>query len=326
MSEELDATAGPGESRGAAFGAWWRKVPPAEGAVVMATGIISVGLHLTGHETLSRVALALAGVVWLLLAVDFAVRLLGDRTRWTAEAGTPPALTAVAATTVLGTRLSLLGWQVPAVVLLVLSAAVWPALMLAVTRHWGRRMPGAVFLVCVATQGLVVLAATLAAADSVQWLARVGAIFFCLGLVLYVDAFVRFDPRYVRTGAGDQWVAGGALAISALAGAKLLAVLQTGSAVHEVLRGATLVVLALDLTAYGVLLWSELRWPRPHYDIRRWATVFPMGMTSVATLSVASAAHISWLEGPGRVLLWVAVAAWVAACAGAAEPLYRQRR
>ncbi|WP_329126545.1 tellurite resistance/C4-dicarboxylate transporter family protein [Streptomyces sp. NBC_01465] len=310
----------------AVFGAWWRRVPPAEGAVVMATGIISVGLHLTGHETLSRTALVLAGVLWLLLAADFAVRLVGDRARWTAEAGTPAALTAVAATTVLGTRLSLLGWQAPAVALLVLSAVVWPVLMLAVTRQWGRRMPGGVFLVCVATQGLVVLAATLASAESVQWLARLGAVFFCLGLFLYVDAFIRFDLGNLRTGAGDQWVAGGALAISALAGAKLLAVLQLGTAVHDVLRGATLVVLALDLAWYCVLLWGEVRWPRPHYDVRRWATVFPMGMTSVATLSVAGAANVPWLEGPGRVLLWVAVAAWLAACAGAARTAVRQRR
>ncbi|MBO0511993.1 tellurite resistance/C4-dicarboxylate transporter family protein [Streptomyces beijiangensis] len=289
----------------------------------MATGILSVGLHLTRHETLSRGALALAGVLWLLLAADFGVRLLRDRTRWTAEAGTPAALTAVAATTVLGTRLSLLGWQAVAVALLVLSAVVWPVLMWDVTRRWGRRMPGGVFLVCVATQGLVVLAATLAAAESQQWLARVGVVFFCLGLALYVDAFVRFDLGCVRTGAGDQWVAGGALAISALAGAKLLAVVELGAVVHEVLRGATLVVLALDIAWYCVLLWSELRWPRPHYDVRRWATVFPMGMTSVATLSVATAAHLPWLTSPGRVLLWVAVAAWLAACAGAVRATVR---
>ncbi|MDQ0599524.1 hypothetical protein QF037_003869 [Streptomyces canus] len=89
-----------------ALRAWWDRRPPAAGAAVMATGIVSVGLHLTGYETLSRIALALAGVAWAALAADFAVRLLWDRAGWVAQAETPGALTAVAATAVLGTRVS----------------------------------------------------------------------------------------------------------------------------------------------------------------------------------------------------------------------------
>jgi hypothetical protein len=38
---------------------WWAGRPPAAGAAVMATGIVSVGLHLTGHEVLSGIALVL---------------------------------------------------------------------------------------------------------------------------------------------------------------------------------------------------------------------------------------------------------------------------
>lgn len=75
----------------------------------MATGIVSVALHLTGYELLSRVILAVGCFAWLTLAADFVLRLLGDRPRWIREAGTPGALTAVAATTVLGTRFSALG-------------------------------------------------------------------------------------------------------------------------------------------------------------------------------------------------------------------------
>ncbi len=74
----------------------------------MATGILSVALHQTNHETLSRIALTLAGAAWLALAGDFVARLLWDRTRWTKEAATPAALTAIAATTVLGTRFTTL--------------------------------------------------------------------------------------------------------------------------------------------------------------------------------------------------------------------------
>lgn len=277
----------------------------------MAAGIISVGLHLTGHETASLVALVLAVALWLVLAADFTARLVGDRGRFRAEADTPAALTAIAATTVVGTRLSMLGWQTVAAALLALSAALWPGLLLNVVRHWGRRMPGAAFLGCVATQGLAVLATAVAAAGGYDWMARAALAAFCLGLVLYAAAFLRFDLREVVGGAGDHWVAGGALSISALAGSKLTASpVWTGTA-HEVLRDVTLALLALSLVWYVVLLTAELRHPRPRYDIRRWATVFPLGMTAVACLSAAAPAGVAWLLPLGEVLLWIAVGAWL---------------
>ncbi|MFD4243340.1 tellurite resistance/C4-dicarboxylate transporter family protein [Streptomyces sp. NPDC058525] len=294
---------------------WWTGLPPAAGAVVMAVGILSVGLHLTGYELLSLVALALSGALWLVLAADFAARLLGDRGRFRAEADTPAALTAVAATTVLGTRLSVLGWQSAAAALLALAAALWPGLLLAVVLHWRRRMGGVAFLVCVATQGLAVLAAVLAAAGHHDWLARAALAAFCLGLLLYGAALVRFDLHEVTGGAGDHWVAGGALSISALAGAHLTASpVWTGTA-HTALRVTTLAALALSLVWYAVLLWAELRHPRPHYDIRRWATVFPLGMTATACLSAADPAGLPWLRPLGEVLLWIAVGACALTCA-----------
>lgn len=174
----------------------------------MASGIISVGLSLTGHDLLSLVALAVAGALWLVLAADFATRLVGDRGRFRAEADTPPALNAVAATTVLGARLSQLGWQGAAALLLALAAALWPGLLYAVLRHWPRhRLPGTAFLVCVATQGLAVLAAELSDADHRTWLGRAALVCFALGLLLYAAALARFDLREVTGGAGDHWVA-----------------------------------------------------------------------------------------------------------------------
>ncbi|BAW06240.1 MFS transporter [Nocardia seriolae] len=163
---------------------WWRELPPAMGAFVMATGIISVGLHLTGFETLSRAGLVLAAIIWLALATDFGSRLLWTHTRWESEADTPPALTAVGATTVLGTRIALLGWHFAATALLVIAAIVWPVLLGLVIAHWNRRMPGAVFLVCVATEGLAVLGATLARAGVGDWLAVAALMCFVLGLLL----------------------------------------------------------------------------------------------------------------------------------------------
>ncbi|KPH96989.1 C4-dicarboxylate transporter/malic acid transport protein [Actinobacteria bacterium OV450] len=290
---------------------WWSGLPPAAGAAAMAAGILSIGMHLIGREVLSLAALVVAAALWLVLAADFTVLLVADRGRFRTEAHTPPALTGVAATTVLGTRLSLLGLQGLAAALLALAALLWPGLLLAVVRHRQRRMPGGVFLVCVATQGLAVLAATLAAALHQDWLARAALAAFCLGLVLYVLALGHFDFREVLRGAGDQWVAGGALAITALAASKLTASPVWAGSAHTALRTATLVTLALSLAWYAVLLAAELRQWRPHYDMRRWATVFPLGMTATACLSAAEPTGVGWLRPLGVVLLWIAAGAWL---------------
>ncbi|WP_433204521.1 hypothetical protein ACQP1G_16115 [Nocardia sp. CA-107356] len=290
---------------------WWQELPPVAGSFVMATAIVSVGLHLTGFEMASWLAFALAAAVWMLLAVDFGTRLLWHRQQWESEADTPPAVTAVAATTVLGTRLSLSGWQVVACALLALAAVLWPGLSLAVMRQWNRRMPGAAFLVCVSTQGLAVLAGALALADIGDWLAWVALLLFGAGLLLYAAALARFDIRQVWIGAGDQWVATGALAISALAAAELVAAHQWSGVPHQVLRVVALIVLGLNLFGYAILMLTEVIRPRPEYDIRRWATVFPLGMTAVASLTIGTAADISALRTLGKLLMVVAVGAWV---------------
>ncbi|MEV4447628.1 tellurite resistance/C4-dicarboxylate transporter family protein [Streptomyces mirabilis] len=315
----MSAISPPG-TRWTGLRTWWAQSPPGAGAAILATGIISIGLEQTGYEILSRIVLALAAVGWLGLAAAFVVRLLRERERWLTEAGTPSALTAVAATTVLGTRLVTLGWEVPAEALLALSAALWPGLLLLVVRQWRPRMPGAVFLGCVATQGLAVLGATLAAATHTDWLAHTALVLFWLGLVLYAAALFYFDYREVATGAGDQWVAGGALAISALAGSKLILAYQANIYLwnnddNGVLRWVTEALLVLVLGSYCVLAVAEALWPRPRYDVLRWATVFPLGMTAVAALSVAAAIGVGWLRGLGQVLLWISVAAWLAVAA-----------
>ncbi|MGW5128338.1 tellurite resistance/C4-dicarboxylate transporter family protein [Streptomyces sp. NPDC004069] len=302
------------------FRAWLARRPPAAGAAVMATGIVSVALHLTGYEVVSRVLLVVACLAWLTLAADFVLRLLSDRSRWAEEAGTPGALTAVAATTVLGTRFSALGWQTLAEALLALAFVLWPGLLVLVVRNCRRPMPGAVFLSCVATEGLAVLAATLAKERAVAWPAYAALLLFWIGLALYVFALCCFDLRQLLEGHGDHWIAAGALAISALAGARLL---TAGAGMYlwddddsSVLRTATLALLVLDLCWYAVLVVAELVRPRPRYDVRRWSTVFPMGMTAAASMSVAAAAGVP-SRGLGEVLLWVAVAAWLAVATGA---------
>ncbi|MEV7285346.1 hypothetical protein AB0O01_12405 [Streptomyces sp. NPDC093252] len=330
--------------------AWWAQRPPATGAAVLATGTMSIGLRLAGYDVLSGILLAVTGIAWLALVADFAARLLGgrpyaarllgDRQSSPREAGTPAepvasaapaALTAVAATTVLGTRLAAQNWQPLAEALLAAAALLWPVVLVIGVTHWRARMPGAVFLGCVATEGLAVLGGTLAKAEGAAWLGHAAMVLFWLGLVLCAFALTRFDFRQIRDGAGDHWLAAGALALSALAGSGLIAAdspaLYLWNADDRgVLRNVTGALLTLGLALYAILLAAEAARPRPGHDVRRWATVFSMGVTATAMLSVGTAMDVSWLRTPAEVLLWVAVAAWLVVAGVAVEGAWRAPR
>ncbi|MFF7141148.1 tellurite resistance/C4-dicarboxylate transporter family protein [Streptomyces nodosus] len=306
------------------FRSRWARRPPATGAAAMATGVLSIGLRLAGHEVLSAVALALTVVAWLGLVGDVVLRLLPPHDLQPADPVSPASLAAVAATTVLGARLSSAGQPSLAEALLALAVVLWVVLLPPVVRRWRRRRTsGAVFLGCVATEGIAVLGAVLATALSVAWLAHTALVFFWLGLVFYLIGLRCFDRRQVATGAGDQWIAGGALALSAYAGSRLVAAGRGGPYLWDgddegVLRVVTLALLALALAWYCVLAAAELIRPRLGHDVRRWSTVFPLGMTAVAALSVGMELGVPWLRVLGRVLLWIAVAAWCAVLASAA--------
>ena len=138
-------------------------VPPSGGAAVMATRIVSIGLTLDERETLSRVLLGIGVALWLGLCAVFARRAIWSRARWIAEARSPAALTAVAGTAVLGSRLALLAVPVAAYALLAVALCLWAGLLGPVLRHWSTPTVGVSFVLTVATESLAVLAALLGA-------------------------------------------------------------------------------------------------------------------------------------------------------------------
>ncbi|MEU1848008.1 hypothetical protein ABZ499_01665 [Streptomyces sp. NPDC019990] len=307
---------------------WCEQRAPAASAAVLATGTLAVGLDLAGYAALFRVSLGLACAAWLLLAADFTLRLLRAGARWRVQVRMPSvldgmataALTTVAATAVVGTGFSSAGSPPLAATLLVPAVLLWPVPLALPPQGGERRGPGTVFARCLATQGLAVLGAALAAAQSAAWLAHAALVLFWLGLVLYAFALARFDVRQMAEGLGDHWLAGGALALSALAGAQLLTADSARLYLWNdddrgVLRTTTVTLLVLALVWYAVLLAAEFLRPRPRTGIRRWATVFAWAASGAAALAVAAALDVGWLDGLGEALLWAAVAAWLCGAA-----------
>lgn len=288
-------------------------IPPAAGAEVMGTGIVSIALTLDGYETLSRILLVIAAVMWVTLAVLVPLRARRDPERFRAEIRTPPALTSVAGTNVLGTRLALLGWTWAGIAALVIAGVIWALLIGPVLQHWKTPTVGASLILTVSTESLAVLAATLAVVESAAWLLVAAVAPFVLGLCFYVLVISRFDMRQVGRGRGDHWITGGALAISTLAagkllgGAKALAILGGGGGV---LKAVALVLWVVTMLWLPVLLLAELLSPRLSYDVRRWSTVFPFGMYAACSFVVGAAADADAITSFARVWVWVALTVW----------------
>jgi len=288
-------------------------IPPAAGAEVMGTGIVSTALTLDGYETLSRILLVIAAAMWVTLAVLLPLRARRDRERFRADIRTPPALTSVAGTDVLGTRLALLGWAWAGITALVIAAIIWALLIGPVLRHWKTPTVGASLILTVSTESLAVLAATLAIVERTDWLLVVALAPFVLGLGFYVFVISRFDFGQIAVGRGDHWITGGALAISTLAagkllaGAKALAIIGGGGGV---LKAVALVLWVLTMLWLPVLLFAELIHPRLIYDVRRWSTVFPFGMYAACSFVVGAAAHAGGITSFAQVWVWIALAVW----------------
>jgi voltage-gated anion channel len=248
---------------------------------VMASGIVSLDLHDRGWDTASRVVLAVAAAAWLWAwaTADVAQRVAG-----------------VAATAALGSRLLALGWRAVAWGLLAVAAAIWIGRLPKVLgRERGRS--GSLFLPAVATQSLAVLAASLGAPAAVAVALWLG------GLALYGRAFTRFDRRELREGAGEHWVAGGALAISTLACAELAHRLSG-------LRVPAVVLWTCALAWLVALVTGELVNPRRGGVPERWSTAFPVGMYAAMTFALARLHGLHWVEPFARGWTVVAAVVW----------------
>jgi tellurite resistance protein TehA-like permease len=146
-----------------------------------------------------------------------------------------------------------------------------------------------------------------------------------VGLVLYLVLvsliFLRWltVPMSPAALGPPYWILMGATAITVLAGARILALpaaLAVRQAAAGVVEGLSLVLWAFGtwwiplLVVLGVWRHTRHRWPL-RYESALWSVVFPLGMYSVATLSFGTAAHLGFMRPLARVMIWVAVAAWV---------------
>lgn len=310
-------------------------------ALVMATGIVSVGMNNNRQTALSGALMVVAAACYAVLVVLTCWRIAFFRVQLRADVGDPGRafgfLTFVAGTDVLGTRFGLAGQRSVALTLLVIGWVSWVVLGYLVP--WlavlGRRdhpvladANGTWFIWVVASQSVAVISAALepGAITGRRELALLAVFSWSVGVFLYaaqgifVAARLLLDPVTPSDLTPPYWVAMGATAITVLAGARIVQMSNTpiAAATHQLIAGASVVFWAFGswlipaLLAAGV--WRHVIHRLPlRYDASWWSIVFPLGMYGVASYYLGRADHLTVISAIGQHELWIALIAWVLA-------------
>jgi tellurite resistance protein TehA-like permease len=321
-------------------------------ALVMATGIISNGLFLSGHPGWSDLLFGVMLVAWTGLILLTLWRLASfPRALW-ADLTSPAAVfgffTIVAGTGVFAVALNLRGLGHAALSLWVFAFAVWLmliylgfAVMIFRNGAGGADIAHGGWLnAIVGTESLVILGTVVAphAGDFATAILVATHMLWGIGLALYGIFIALFANRiFFHDVEPDDitpllWVVMGAAAIATNAGSTMilaktnLAFLQT---MQPLIDGVTLVMWAWAtwwiplLIVFGI--WKHgVRGVPLRYTPMLWSLVFPLGMYGVASLRLSLAAELPALKTISAAMTWVALAAWIATALGLALA-WRQR-
>ncbi|MDE2167440.1 MAG: tellurite resistance/C4-dicarboxylate transporter family protein [Alphaproteobacteria bacterium] len=324
-----------------------KHLSPAYFALVMATGIVSIAARDFGTPVLAQALFAINLVAYAVLtgltvgrSVVYPRLFFGDMVDHRLGTGF---FTAVAGSCILGVQFLLIVHSLAAATLfLALGILLWIGLTytvftaFTVKRHkpqLAQGITGAWLIAIVATQSIAVLAALIArewpqpyrlelnffALSMWLW----GGMFYIwiISLIFYRYSFFEFAPGDLTP---PYWINMGAMAISTLAGARLVENTPDApflASLLPFLKGFTVFYWATGTWWIPMLLvlgvWRHViqRFPL-RYDPLYWGAVFPLGMYSVATLQMEKALDLPFLNPLPWTMFLVAVGAWILAFAG----------
>jgi tellurite resistance protein TehA-like permease len=335
---------------------WLATMHPASFAMVMATGIVSIGCLLLGPDWLAAllVWVNLLGYVALWgLTIARSIRYPTQVSADVSHHGRAPGFfTIVAATNVFGTQMLLVedSWSVAAG-LWFLGTALWAivtytvftALTVKVEKPpIAQGLNGGWLVAVVAAQSVAALGAQLAPGFDTS---APAVLFLCLAMwlgagMLYIWLITLIFYRYTffETSPADlappYWVNMGAVAISTLAGATLITAAPESTLLQELLpfiKGMTLLSWATATWWIPMLvilgLWRHVyrRFPL-RYDPLYWGAVFPLGMYTVCTFRLAGAIDAPYLMVIPEIGIYVALAAWTLSAVGLVVSAVTARR
>ncbi len=325
-----------------------RTLPPGAFAMVMATGIVSIGLHSQHVDLLSRLLLAITAAAFVVLVLANGWRLVSHRDALAEDFTRPERgfgfYTFVAAGNVLAVRLAGQHFTI-ASVLLAVTACLW--LLRGYALPWTTRLdPGANlagsingvwFMWAVGAQSIAVAAAVLARQRPHEVLSLIALTAWVVGVFLYFLCCVLVVIRAATQGiaatdlAPPYWIAMGAAAITSVAGSEVarLPPGPYGDIARELVRAGSVCAWILASWLVPMLLatgwWRHITHRIPfRYSTELWSIVFPLGMYAVASLTLARTDRLPWLHDVGVVGLDVAVVAWLVVLVMGLERLIRR--
>lgn len=312
---------------------------PGNFAMVMASGIISIGFNALRFDLLADVLYVFALCAWLMLLALNAARVVRQTRAVRMDLLNPRMVfsyfTLVAATDIVGTLLLERGHPALALACWIFAFAAWCTLLyLAFSvltflshEHNVNIVHGGWLISIVGTQSLVLLGAQLAPAlgeyavymmVEVHMLWGLGLVFYGIFVTLfcYRIFFLTLKPEDISP---LLWVVMGATAISANAGTGLLIEdprLPFLAAQRPFIDGITLMIWAWGTWWIPMLFlfgfWKHVVVGLPlKYEPVMWSFVFPLGMYAVASMRLGLTAEFAPLQWISQVMIWVAFAAWL---------------
>ncbi len=324
---------------------------PGNFALVMASGVISIGFSIQNQPRLSDILCVFAITAWLCLLALSLVRLIRFSSAVRIDLLNPRMVfsffTLVAATDIVGLLLHERGYIKLALTCWVMAFTVWCLLLylsfsvLTFLTHERNVniVHGGWLISIVGTQSLVLLGAKIAPdlgeyavymMVEVHMLWGLGLAFYGIFVTLfcYRIFFLNLRPHDISP---LLWVVMGAAAISANAGTTLLlgdSHLAFLELQRPLIDGVTMMIWAWGtwwipmLVLFGI--WKHVVNHLPlKYEPSWWSLVFPLGMYSVASARLGLAAEFPPLQWIAELMIWVAFCAWLLVLLGLIKQLWR---
>jgi tellurite resistance protein TehA-like permease len=317
---------------------------PGNFAMVMATGIISIGLDALHFELLAGIFKGIALFGWVILIILCLVRVTRYYRAVFIDLKTPRMVfsyfTLVAATDIVGMLLHDSGYSSLALACWLIAFVFWCLLLymafsvLTFLSHENNVniMHGGWLITIVGTQSLVLLGTTIAPdfGEYAHYMMVEVHMLWGLGLSLYGIFVALFCYRIFFLSLKPQdlspllWVVMGAAAISANAGTSLFwtdSQLPFLAAQKPFIDGVTLMIWSWAtwwiplLFLFGV--WKHAINKIPFkYEPSLWSMVFPLGMYTVASVRLGQAAEFPPMIWIAQLMIWVAIGTWILVMAG----------